>query len=307
MNFKFTHYLFYFRKFIRNNAQKGSLKKIIISFFLSLFLTSLFFGNKFFFFIDEVLIQKINYQMRGNLDAPDNIVIIRIDDKSYTKLGLSVKKPFPRPVIAKALKRLQEDKPSLVVLDLNFPIDSKEEGTYELARAMQIGPTVFQRVTFEGYENSISEPSVIAAAQKEIPLRLSPRYGITYLLSGNAAKNEFSIEEDFPLIEPLRLFVKNLDKVPEKFDLINFYGEPGLFRSFSIWELFDENSKIPKDFFKGKVVFLGFQTLSADKNKGHHLIPVAFLCNFCSKKKTFFSHENNFPASPQYGGNSTTN
>jgi len=59
----------------------------------------------------------ILFRLRGELDAPDDVLIVAIDDRSLQHLG---RWPWPRPVMAEALDKISAGRPRAVGLDIMY-------------------------------------------------------------------------------------------------------------------------------------------------------------------------------------------
>jgi adenylate cyclase len=223
---------------------------------------------------EETLLLQSFFSLRGNAAPPSNLAIIKIDDTSYQKLGVSTRKPFPRAIFAKALKTIQDDKPAVVILDLHAPKEEGEEdGTRLLAEALRMGPSTIARAPIapsirDSDENSqevakevsyVSDQMIREAASMELPLVVDNYHGKTYYLR-RGHEQPLKLEDSIPLLNPIKTYVKADIEVPDQDALINFYGPGGTIRSHSLWQLFETDRVIPQGFFKDKVVFLGFSS-----------------------------------------------
>ncbi len=225
---------------------------------------------------DQVLLQNVFYHIRGNTTPPKDVVIVSIDDKTFTELKLSTKKPIPRQVFADSFFKIQQDKPKLVVLDLFAPhSQGEEEATKKVAEAMKLGPTTLTKIKGAGNE-SYSDPIIVDEAFMEIPMEITynDKYQNLRLASLISRENTRGLnpEEYVPLLKPLNSVLNSNLERPNKFDLINFYGEAGTITHYSMWELLSDKAKIPKGFFKDKIVFVGFQSNIKDRGTGNNEI-----------------------------------
>lgn len=259
MGYRLTHFKFFVRKILRNETRRGNLLRLLVAFFLTLVL--LMIRNNIPNDIDTSLQLELFFKIRGKISPPEQVVLIAIDDISYSKLNISHKKAFPRDIAAKALNEIQDEKPKFVILDLDVPEQSDEhEATLELAKAISKGPTsialspVIDDAGREVYNYSAKE--IREVVKYEIPMVFNSYPGIIqYLrLSGNNAPTPY------PLLEALREEVSPSIKTPTDMSMINYYGPPGTIRTFSLWEFFSEDRIIPKYFFKDKVVVIGFKS-----------------------------------------------
>ena len=73
------------------------------------------------------------FRLRGALGAPDDVVIVAIDDQSLQRIG---QWPWPRSVMATALDRLTQSQPRSVGLDVIYAEPSSPEEDHRLAAAI---------------------------------------------------------------------------------------------------------------------------------------------------------------------------
>ncbi|MGH9940014.1 MAG: CHASE2 domain-containing protein, partial [Blastocatellia bacterium] len=73
------------------------------------------------------------FRLRGALGAPDDVVIVAIDDQSLQRIG---QWPWPRSVMATALDRLTQAGPRSVGLDVIYAEPSSSEEDHRLAAAI---------------------------------------------------------------------------------------------------------------------------------------------------------------------------
>src|SRR5262249_852123 len=73
------------------------------------------------------------FRLRGAYNAPDNVVIVAIDDQSLQRIG---QWPWPRSVMAAALDKLTQAGPGGVGLDVIYAEPSSPEEDRRLAAAI---------------------------------------------------------------------------------------------------------------------------------------------------------------------------
>ncbi|MBA3632146.1 MAG: CHASE2 domain-containing protein [Acidobacteria bacterium] len=88
------------------------------------------------FFVPSLSNASINmlFRLRGELPAPDDIVIVAIDDQSLQKIG---KYPWARSVIANGLDKITEAKPKAVGIDVIYAEESDAEDDEKLAQSIR--------------------------------------------------------------------------------------------------------------------------------------------------------------------------
>lgn len=288
MGYSVTHFFYFFRKHVlRRESRTGNFKRIIWSTILAvcILVSGRFIPER----LDESLLLKSLFALRGSIPTPSNLLLVDIDDVSYQKLGLSPRKPFPREVSARAVRSILKDKPKILVLDLFYPYEEDEmdsakvvseafrEGVVSIAKppigdfvssTNYVGDSAEEFQEDEELLQYGSDPDVAAAATYELPMTLSELYGYVMFMNINIGRySASSVYNHVPLLEPLHDHISSDLPAPERSALINFYGPAGTIRSFSFWELFEDNRLIPEGFFKDKVVVLGFK--SDLRGRGH--------------------------------------
>ena len=264
MAYQLRHFQHLFRKLARDEENPGNLKKMIVSVFVSMLIAfaynNLRISGKSIKNYEEPLLLQTMFSLRGQVSRPDNIAIVKIDDKSYGKLGVSNRKPFPRKIFAEAIKKIQEDQPKIIIFDLHFPYEADEfEGTQKIVESFKLGPVAIGRAPIEGDLKNpyISDQKIRDVAALELPLVVDSFYRKTYYFRQSHSK-PLPDDEGIPLLPAIKKYVKSEVDLPDNKALINFYGNGGTIRSYSMYELFEEPRMIPKDYFKDKVVFVGF-------------------------------------------------
>lgn len=74
------------------------------------------------------------FRLRGELPAPDDILIVAIDDASLQRVG---RWPWPRSVMADALERISRAQPRAIGLDVIYAEESDPEADARLAEAIR--------------------------------------------------------------------------------------------------------------------------------------------------------------------------
>ena len=78
-------------------------------------------------------------RMRGTLAAPDDIVIIAIDEPSIARFG---RFPWPRPVIGRAVDAIAAGQPKAIAIDILFADPTAPADDAALARSIQAAGNV---------------------------------------------------------------------------------------------------------------------------------------------------------------------
>jgi len=127
------------------------LKKILFYLLIILLIVKIIFAIPFFKNI-EAKAQDLLFQMRGKLPVSDKIVIIGIDDDSFSALNETW--PFPRAYHSKLIENLNKAGARQIVFDVEFTEKGYPESDYRLAETAAI----YQNVIFAGKILSAKHP-----------------------------------------------------------------------------------------------------------------------------------------------------
>jgi len=99
------------------------------------------------------------YRLRGEIPAPDDIVIIAIDDESLQRIG---KYPWSRRTIAECLNKISEGSPRAVGIDVIYAEETEPEDDTSLAAAIKNNGRVILPVQLfeDAPENSGGHPEI---------------------------------------------------------------------------------------------------------------------------------------------------
>ncbi|MFQ5407269.1 MAG: CHASE2 domain-containing protein [Anaerolineales bacterium] len=239
----------------------------------------------------------IAFQLRGPRPAPDEIVIVAIDDESFQQTGLQW--PWPRSYLAEIIRGISAGDPAVIVVDVFFfEPGSDEGGDAQLAAAIaeagnvllanqmlfveqRAGNTVFQ---LEQLETPIPE---LTAAAHQLGLA-----NFSFDADGVVRRGVFSLTRR---VTPAPLFhwaviaaAEYLGApLPESYAAdhatlgardvplssgtieINYVGGPGTYQRVPAYQI--PNGDREPSIFKGKIVLLGATSVSL-----HDVYPTPF-------------------------------
>ncbi len=265
MGYRTTQLLFFFRKISRDEENKGDIKRRIFSGLLAAVLVCAWNAVELHEVplraYEEESLLNLFFNIRGIENSPDEIAIVNIDDTSFKTLKLSAKRTFPRELLGEALIEIQKDKPKVVILDLKASYDELEEkGTLRIVEALKMGPAVLAAPPIENTDDTFkSDERISEVAAMELPLTVNGAFGVTSNL-GIATSSEEGQFDAFPLLKPLTKLVKSNIVTPDYRGIINFYGPAGTIKNFPVWQLVSDKRMVPKEFFKDKIVFVGYNS-----------------------------------------------
>jgi CHASE2 domain-containing sensor protein len=220
------------------------------------------------------------FEWRGSRTAPEEVILVAIDDFSYGKLQASTRQPFPRKHTAEALERIVEAKPRVLILDAGIPKEDLDPAAdARLEAALKAGPTTIFSGQIPSEDSGVSTsnptPELIIpsdekfrkAAKLELPMTVPVTHGVvSRMLTNSKAGN--NLAQTIPIARALiDLGAYSLES-PGKFDLINYYGPAGHIKRIPIYEFIGEFYKPESaQMLKGKVVLLGFQSLLRERGQ----------------------------------------
>ncbi|MBD3303993.1 CHASE2 domain-containing protein [Candidatus Woesearchaeota archaeon] len=216
---------------------------VICSLVLSLLLYAGFFSN---------IQLKLSDNLYGGKQALDGIVIVAIDDKSLQEIG---RWPWNRTVFAETIKNL--DSAKTIGMDIAFFETSTPEQDKILGSALSkkvIIPVEFTSFAKEnnrviGKRMLTPVPELNTAKTGYVNI-ITDKDGVT-----RAVNMDISDEhENFAYETYKHYWGKELKEKPSRF-LVNFAGEPGSFRYYSLTDVYNERIDLSE--FEDKLVLIG--------------------------------------------------
>lgn len=201
--------------------------------------------------------------------APNEAVLVYMDDRSHDRLGQPYTAPWDRALHARVVDRLAAEGAKAIVFDVIFsdPFTNNPTADQQLADAIKRAGNVIL-----GADYVTAGDSNIAGRRASLPFDLllegAANVGIAELMTDD----DFVVRQYFPgektdlvsslswaTAETIGLPVaasgdENL-KFAERW--LNYYGPPLTIPSVPYYHLVTDDVKIPEGFFKDKVVFIG--------------------------------------------------
>ncbi len=211
--------------------------------------------------IEKIITREtINYlfQTKKDKNLPKNIVIVSIDDDSIKNLGLSFKSPVDSKIIAKALNLIKLYNPKLIISNLYLHREDKNYSTKEFISALKSTFVIFNPSLISGKflypykkEGVLFIPFNFIKEDKN-HIRLTSKN--TFKLNKESLK--IPLEIQFPFLRALES-IKKISNLDNRF-LINYSTS---IKRISLYELFNSNKIFLKNFFKDKIILLGYETI----------------------------------------------
>lgn len=238
-----------------------------VSFFVSLLIaivsgllytTSL--SNRF-----ELLVHDTWYSLRGTRPAPQNLVVVAMDEISYRNLNIPLNQPWPRALHAKLIERLASLGAKRVIFDVLFYDQSSDPAAdTALAKSLKAVPVVL------GAESAIQQVGGAGGsfALEELlepyaPLRNGAQsLGLVGLPDDSGFIRRFFTQKtertrEIPSLAEAAVELSPSDPHPDKDDFINYYGPAHEIQYVSYYQVLEEERPIAPELLKGKTVFVG--------------------------------------------------
>lgn len=225
---------------------------------------------------------------RGAMDAT-NAVIVYLDEASHTALQQPYNQPWNRALHAQLLKRLTREGAKGVVFDIVFsdPGPDPEVDKY-FAEAIQENGKVI-----------LAADAVLAGLGETTGRKFDPPYSLLrdaakdrigsaeYIPDGDLMIRRYLVglpdqlvsSEAWVAAELIGASVITNEAVHRNAIYVNHYGPPGTIPGVSFYEAIDEEVKLPADFFKDKMVFVGAKTVTkySGERKDEYATPFSTL------------------------------
>lgn len=209
------------------------------------------------------------FSLRGAQETPRAVTIVEIDPRSHRRLGFSRTEGLGLDNLARAIDRIADARPKLLVLDLYFSrLSQSEEINQQLYRALRRVPTVIARGITRLVDRDVHGTPRFDLDRTIPPADLRQNVAATVLmmLSTTAddaatgihlASGDDALLDAIPLLDPLRRFVSPHIEQPGEHDLIDFYGPAGSIPNLPIYKLLAPGENAPEEYFRDRVVFIG--------------------------------------------------
>ena len=213
----------------------------------------------------DYLLSDYWFRLRGSHAAPDEVVLIAMNESSYQVLGIPYNQAWPRALHARLLEKLRAAGVKRVVFDVLFlGAGGNPEADQNLAQAFSQVPTVIGAdegkldtqygSTFElllPYEKfrEHADIGLVALPEEEGYVR---HFRLPQTSQGNSGE----------LLPLAFAAAKGLQAIPSARDLLNFYGPAGHLKSYSYYQLLEDAVPFPLEQLRNKIVFVGLELRS---------------------------------------------
>ena len=198
---------------------------------------------------------KTRFAVRGTEEPPEDLVVVEIDD--VTSSVLNLRWPFPRRIHARVIDRIVADGPKAIAYDVEFLGASTREDDAALRNAVL---DARGRVVLAATETDLQGRTNLLGGDAVVRLiGARPASALFPIDSGGTLRMRYQINKlkTFGVVTAEVADGKALE--PSLFDgepaWIDYYGPPRTIRSVSLSRVY--LGKLPKGFFRGKVVVIG--------------------------------------------------
>lgn len=265
---------------------KSRLTKLS-SVFLSA-LAAMFLSNTSWFKTAEFVLNDTFYVVRGESHPPHEVVIVAIDEPSFSVLGMPW--PWPRKIHADLIESLFREEASAVAFDVIFGEPSNAQDDYLFRKAISENPSTVLASNIENISDRdfvqqiLTEPNQsISDENTKRGLANLPMDGdgfIRRLSIGDTGYGSLAIKaaEAFCGENNCKFFLLQQNELTNNNYEINFAGPSGSIKTVSYYQALEPKKYLPKDFFKDRLVFIGLVTgvNTEGRDKGHDSYPVPF-------------------------------
>ena len=204
--------------------------------------------------------------VKGSETASHNIVVVAIDEPSFREIGLQW--PWPRRLHAKLISSLNQAGAKAIAFDILFVEPSKNPSDDNiLANILKKYNNVvlgmaFSMVKRKNYIQSIPVVPVDQLAQN------SPYLGVVNFFpdEDGIIRRGYKNFNEIPSLAHAAVFAAKMDgkaKLCLNNFLIDFKGPEGTIPIVSYYQALNPNKFLPSNFFKDKIVFVGFASEAA--------------------------------------------
>jgi serine/threonine protein kinase len=210
------------------------------------------------------------FRWRGQQAPHQDLVMVSIDEPSYSNLQVPMGDAWPRRLHAKLLRKLEQAGAKKVIFDVLFINPSSDPlADQEFADAISRIPTILGASLGLSQQTTANGSFSLEQMIRPLPLLEKAAAGIGIVglpqfygrLRGFYAKRS----ELFPDVASLAEAASDtgaMSAKPGERDLLNYYGPASTIRRFSYHDVIADEARIPEGVFRDKRVFIGLNLQS---------------------------------------------
>lgn len=206
------------------------------------------------------------FRWRGARSPHPDVVVVAIDEQSYSNLGVPLTSPWPRALHARVANALADAGARRVVFDVIFAgADTQDEDDRALAESLTRVPTVLGAALGFSQRATVNGAFLLEELIQPDPLfeHESIGIGVVGMPQRHGRVRGFfeSRSEVFPNLSSLAEMAVMVDRPnlerPSSDDLVNFYGPSKTIPTISYETVLESEPKMLRRIFQGKIVFIG--------------------------------------------------
>lgn len=210
-----------------------------------------------------------DYLYEGDDQVMADIVIVGIDDLTYTEVG---RWPFSRAIQSDIFNEILEDDPSVLGIDILYDAEMSDGEDQELIQSLANGQVVVAKAfstnsldtmddtqlmiePFEGLADQVESgyintvPNALDGVVRTVALKKTYQGADVYSF-------DYKILEAYLSDADLKDFRERYSHLTYKdIQYIDYVGGPGTFEAFSAYEVLDK--RLPEGYFEDKIVLFG--------------------------------------------------
>ncbi|MEY4669646.1 MAG: hypothetical protein RL518_2345 [Pseudomonadota bacterium] len=211
------------------------------------------------------------FQLRGEKTPREDIAVISIDEQSYSNLSVPLTSAWPRELHAKLLRKLESYAPKKIVFDVIFADTSSNAAVdEELATAIGRVPTILGATTGLSLQATINGSYQLEQLIRPADIFAQKALGIGNVVLpmsfGRIRGISLQRSDMFPDLPTLAEAASGIGQEeqprPDARSLLNFYGPSRTIPTVPYYMVISEESALPADVFKDKIVFVGLNLRS---------------------------------------------
>ncbi len=194
--------------------------------------------------------------IRGIAPPPDNIVIVGIDEESFSVMKLPW--PWPRSVHGKMIKTLRSSGARGIIMDIIFSDPSKPQEDRAMAEAIKEQGKVVLAADFEIIKTEkYSQKNLVTPLEEFVSA--GALFGVSFIpVDTDNVVRRFSWEaSEIPSLEAAALEMLGISREKDERKMVPFVGPPYHIPYISYYKGLDPEIYLPAGFFKNKIVLVG--------------------------------------------------
>lgn len=217
---------------------------------------------------------------RGARSTPTEAVVVAIDEQSFAAIDHAW--PWPREIHAKLLDKLSEAGARLTVFDVLFADHTDQVNDHFFAVALARHPEALlaASVAVEDDQTFLQQMIIRPSPGLNVSLKRQGIVNLSADADGFIRKYPlfYNTFPSLSLLAASRFTRRDIADFPAETKYLNLYGPSRTIKTISYYQALDYENCLPKEFFRNKLVFIGFSIKNKldSKNIASDHYPVSF-------------------------------